>query len=141
MMKKATSQTAYNLEQIETVCTQLNLRCERDPDEIRVLLAEARTLCFRNTTEGDWIAGILGAPWHFHGNLCLMTSSHDYVELDPPALLLSLRAGEILLLDIYHFDEYQDSRLVWHLEALDCRHMQAGEELRVRCLSFDDRPR
>ncbi len=137
-MEPGELQTSYDLEQIEKVCSDLGLRYQREPNEICIVLTEARTLCFRNEIGGDRSAGVVGATSHFHGNLVLNAGSDRYTELDPPALLLSLRAGEVFLVDFYRFGRYQDSQFLWHLEPLDCQYIQPGEEVRVHYLPFPD---
>jgi hypothetical protein len=103
------------------------------PDEVDLLLEPGVVLVFENLPgPSDGLVGFEGFGWHFHGDLQCSDKQGRFVELTYLDIITGLADGTVLVCERV-VDGRPRGRWLVHRDFLDeFRHMDAGEEIRVR---------
>ena len=127
----------YDLDMIGDLCTELGLRIVgRSSQEVAVELEDGVVLIFVNADrEEDSLIGFEGGEWHYHGDLMCSDRHGALIELGYLDLLTGLANGAVLVCEQWVGSELRERSLV-HRDYLDeFRHMEEGEEYRIRRVS------
>ncbi|HEX5053929.1 MAG TPA: hypothetical protein VFZ65_19275 [Planctomycetota bacterium] len=103
------------------------------PDEIDLVLEPDVVLVFQNLPgPSDSLVGFEGCGWHFHGDLQCSDKRGNFVELSYLDIITGLADGTVLMCECV-VDGLPRDRWLVHRDYVDeFRHMEAGEEIRVR---------
>ena len=124
----------YDLEMVSDLCDEVGLHCvRRSDDEVAVQLESEVILSFLNATnDDDCIIGFEGTQWHIHDSLMCPDRHGSYVELNYLDIISGLADGTILICELWECEKLTDRWLV-HRDFVDeFRHLQDGDEIRVR---------
>lgn len=124
----------YDLDTLEELAGEMGLRTVRSgPNVLEVHAEDSVVLEFQNLPdENDALVGFQGTPWHYHGQCILGTAPGTYVELNELDVLTRWTAGDLVVVDSYVAGALRDRCLAHKDETVTVKHMEAGEEIRVR---------
>jgi len=124
----------FDLAMICELCEEVRLQCiRRSPDEVGLRLEPGVTLVFQNApNEDDCLVGFEGTQWHTHDGLTCSDRHGYYVEHSYLDLVTGLADGSVLICELWTRSALADRWLV-HRDFVDeFRHMQDGDEIRIR---------
>ncbi len=126
----------FDLGMVADLCEEVGLRCvRRSPDEVGLPLEPGVTLLFGNApTENDCYVGFEGTEWHTHDGLTCSDQHGYYIELNYLDLVTGLADGTVLVCELWARGALADRWLV-HRDFVDeFRHLQDGDEIRIRTM-------
>jgi hypothetical protein len=125
----------YRLDELAALAAELGFEARRvDHERLDVVIDDA-VLAFCNLSkDADSLVGFDGTPWHSHDHVQFLTGSSSWVECDELEILTGLRSGELVVISQLVGGVIRDRWLAHRDEPLDLRHVEPGEELRVRRL-------
>jgi hypothetical protein len=124
----------FDLAMVCELCDEVGLHCvRRSSDEVAVHLESGVTLLFQNApNEDDCLVGFEGAQWHTHDGLRCSDRHGFYIELSYLDLVSGLADGTVLVCELRVRGALADRWLV-HADFVDeFRHLQDGDEIRIR---------
>jgi hypothetical protein len=124
----------YDLGLIHELCQELGLRSRILPEErVEIELGEDCVLSFVNAErEADCLAGFEGTLWHAHGDFEFVGARGYHTEMNYLDVVTGLKDGVVLVCEQWREDRLLD-RWLTHRDFNDeFKHMNAGEEIRVR---------
>lgn len=124
----------FDLSLISELCGDLGVNSvQRSVNEVVVCLEPGVNLLFQNfPEEDDCLIGFEGTQWHTHNNLTCSARDGRYVELTYLDIVSGLTDGTLLICELWVRGKLTDRWLV-HREYVDeFKHLQNGEEIRVR---------
>jgi hypothetical protein len=127
----------FDLEMICELCSEVGLHCiRRSSDEVMIRLeAEAKLLFCNEPNDDDSFIGFEGTPWHTHDEL-MCSDRHGYhIELNFLDVISGIADGTVLICELWVCGKLADRWLVHRDFVNEFRHLQNGDEIRVRPVS------
>ncbi len=123
----------YDLDTLEELSNELGFITTRiSIDTLEVKIYNDIVLVFSNLPdEDDTLMGFKGTPWHGHYKMTFMTSKGAYVEFDELDIVQRIKDGDLLINEMYIYNELKDRWLSHKEEGVDLKYMEPGEEIRI----------
>ena len=125
----------YDLALLADQCSKFGwVSTLKGADQLGVSLEPETTLLFANLHEEgeDTFIGFEGFTWHTHGGLMFSDPRGFYIELEYTDVLPGLADKSLLVCELWVRGALSDRWLTHRDYVSDLKHMQDGDEVRIR---------
>ena len=131
----------YDLTLIHELCGEIGLPSTlRSPEELAIELAGGVVLCFQNSDkEEDCLVGFEGTPWHTHDDFQFADHHGYHISMNYFDVVAAIPEGKILVGELWNCDRLVDRWLIHRDYVDEFRHMEEGDEVRIRRVSLSKR--
>jgi hypothetical protein len=124
----------YDLPLIAELGREVGLKCVvRGADEVAIELGLGATLLFQNwVADDDCYTGFEDTPWHTHGYFTWSNATGAYIQLEYLDIVSGIAQKTILICERWEHGCLSDRWLVHRDYVDEFRHLQDGDEIRIR---------